>query len=30
MYFDGHSWIKKADTSAAVTTSNKNYVVTVD
>ena len=30
MYFDGHSWIKKADTSAAVTVSNKNYVVTVD
>lgn len=30
MYFDGHSWIKKADTSAAVTISNKNYVVTVD
>ena len=29
MYFDGHAWIKKADTSAAVTDSNKNYTVTV-
>ena len=29
MYFDGHAWIKKADTSAAVTDSNKNYTVAV-
>lgn len=29
MYFDGHAWIKKADTSAAVTESNKNYTVAV-